>query len=39
MFNENQLIGNGRLLPSGPLREDISSVKDAEVVIINGKKH
>ncbi len=38
-FNENQLIGNGRLLPSGPLREDISSIKDAEVVIINGKKN
>tara|TARA_B100001063_G_scaffold210960_1_gene208977 strand:- start:1052 stop:1981 length:930 start_codon:yes stop_codon:yes gene_type:complete len=37
-FNRNQLIGNGLILPSGPLRERLSSLIDAEIVIINGKK-
>ena len=37
-FNQNQLIGNGFVLPSGPLREKLSSVKNAEIIIINGKK-
>ena len=26
-FNHNQLIGNGMILPSGPLRESLSSLK------------
>ncbi len=38
-FNENQLIGNGMLLPSGPLREKISSLKRAQIIIINGNKN
>lgn len=38
-FNQNQLIGNGYVLPSGPLRERLSSVKNAEIIIINGKKN
>jgi tetraacyldisaccharide 4'-kinase len=38
-FNENQLIGNGLVLPSGPLRENLSSVKNAEIVLINGKRN
>ena len=38
-FNENQLIGNGLVLPSGPLRENLSVLKDVEVVLINGKKN
>jgi len=37
-FNQNQLIGNGLILPSGPLRESLSSLKKVEVVIINGNK-
>ena len=37
-FNRNQLIGNGLVLPSGPLRESLSSLKDVEIVIINGSK-
>ena len=28
-FNQNQLIGNGLLLPSGPLREGLSFLKNA----------
>ncbi len=38
-FNQNQLVGNGLVLPSGPLRESLSSLKDVEIVIINGMKN
>ena len=38
-FNQNQLIGNGLVLPSGPLRENLSSLKNADIVIINGEKN
>jgi tetraacyldisaccharide 4'-kinase len=37
-FNQNQLIGNGLVIPSGPLRESLNSLKDADVILINGKK-
>ena len=35
-FNHNQLIGNGFVLPSGPLREGLGALKNAGVVLING---
>ena len=35
-FNKNQLIGNGLVFPSGPLRENIYSIKKAQAIIING---
>ena len=35
-FNERQWIGNGFTIPSGPLREKISSLKRADCVLING---
>jgi tetraacyldisaccharide 4'-kinase len=38
-FNEKQWIGNGLVIPSGPLREDISALKRADCVVINGKKN
>ena len=38
-FNSNQLIGNGLVLPSGPLREGINSLKYAQIILINGKKN
>ena len=38
-FNEKQWIGNGLVIPSGPLREGLSSLKRAGCVIINGKKN
>ena len=38
-FNEKQWIGNGFLIPSGPLRESLSSLKRADYVIINGEKN
>ena len=37
-FNQNQLIGNGFVLPSGPLRETLNALKNANIVIINGDK-
>ena len=38
-FNEKQWIGNGFVIPSGPLREDLSALNRADCVIINGKKN
>ena len=38
-FNSNQLIGNGFLIPSGPLRQTFQSIKQAECVVINGIKN
>ena len=36
-FNGEQLDGNGMTIPSGPLREPLSSIKNAQIVVINGK--
>ena len=38
-FNNRQLIGNGFVLPAGPLRERLSSLERAQIVIINGEKN
>ena len=38
-FNEKQWIGNGLTIPAGPLREDLTALKRANIVIINGKKN
>ena len=38
-FNDNQLLGNGFTLPSGPLREKLSSLKEAHIILINGVKN
>ena len=37
-FNSKQLIGNGLVIPSGPLRERLSAVNRADCIIINGNK-
>ena len=37
-FNQNQLVGNGFVLPAGPLRESLNSLNNADIVLINGKK-
>jgi len=37
-FNQKQWIGNGLLIPSGPLRERLSSIKRADCIVINGDK-
>ena len=38
-FHSKQLIGNGYSFPSGPLRESKNSIKDAQIIVINGKKN
>ena len=38
-FNSRQLIGNGFLIPAGPLRESFNSIKKADCVLINGDRN
>ena len=38
-FNEKQWIGNGNVIPAGPLRERLSSLTRCQVVFINGNKN
>ena len=38
-FNQKQWIGNGLLIPSGPLRENLKSIKRYNLIFINGKKN
>ena len=38
-FHHKQLIGNGYVFPSGPLRESINSINRAQIAIINGDKN
>ena len=38
-FNEKQWIGNGCVIPAGPLRERLTSIRRAHCVIINGEKN
>ena len=38
-FNEKLWIGNGFLIPSGPLRENLSALKRCNYVFINGDKN
>ncbi len=35
-FKDTNWIGNGQLIPSGPLREKIESLKNYDVVFLNG---
>ena len=37
-FNEKQWIGNGLVIPSGPLREELSALNRANCVIINNRE-
>ncbi len=38
-FNNEQKIGNGQTIPSGPLRQRLSSLNNCDIVMINGKKN
>ena len=38
-FHSKQLIGNGFVFPSGPLRENLNAIKRAQIVIINGEEN
>tara|TARA_A100001011_G_C14107971_1_gene755685 strand:- start:97 stop:864 length:768 start_codon:yes stop_codon:yes gene_type:complete len=35
-FNEKQLIGNGLIIPAGPLRQSLNYIKDSQIILING---
>ena len=37
-FNQKQWIGNGFMMPSGPLREKLSAIKRADCIVINGQR-
>ncbi len=37
-FNSSDEVGNGFLIPSGPLRENISEIKNYDAVFLNGEK-
>ena len=38
-FNEEQLAGNEMTLPSGPLREPMTSLTNAQIVVVNGNNN
>ena len=38
-FNYKQMIGNGLIIPSGPLRESLNAIQRADCIIINGDKN
>ena len=38
-FNQNQLVGNGLVIPAGPLRESLNSLKEVDLILINGGKN
>jgi tetraacyldisaccharide 4'-kinase len=38
-FDAKNWIGNGKLIPAGPLREPLSSIKEANLIIAKGEKN
>ena len=38
-FNSNQMVGNGLVIPSGPLRERLDAILRADCIVINGNKN
>ena len=38
-FNQSQLVGNGLAIPSGPLRESLNALSNADIVIVNGERN
>ena len=38
-FNSKQMLGNGFIIPSGPLRESLASILRADCIVINGNKN
>ena len=37
-FNSSDLIGNGLIIPAGPLREKISNISNYDIAFLNGEK-
>jgi len=37
-FNSEQKIGNGFTIPAGPLRQNLKSLKNCDIIFFNGKK-
>ena len=37
VLKKKNWIGNGQLIPSGPLREKIENLKNYDIVFLNGK--
>ena len=38
-FESKNWIGNNKLIPAGPLREPLTSIKEANFIIVKGKKN
>ncbi len=38
-FNSSELIGNGLVLPAGPLRERVTNILDYDIAFLNGEKN
>ena len=38
-FNSEDLIGNGFLLPAGPLRDSLKKITNCQIAVINGKRN
>ena len=38
-FKNKTFIGNGRIIPAGPLREKLSSIKKYDAIFLNGDKN
>ncbi len=37
-FNSKQKIGNGFVIPAGPLRQNLKSLKNCDIIFLNGEK-
>ena len=37
-FNLKQKVGNGLIIPSGPLRQNLKALSDCQIIFLNGKK-
>jgi len=37
-FNHRTKIGNGQVIPSGPLRENLNSLKNCDIILLSGNK-